>query len=451
VTGSELRDPGALAPKGLVPTARQAFIKYRSGITSFTKDSFALLFQAAVTGGLPLVLIPHIIGTIGLSSFGELSIALAWGTYGGIIVQYGFHYSGPCRLAQPRAGESEAAIVFEVTAAKLLLTGAAIAMMVCAFLVFMPHERTHLVPTGIVLLGIPLGWFFNTTWHLRYIGKFYSVMWAYIGAAAISLVIGFVVVRDQGASSVTGAALALTAGPLVSGLGTGIVSVQRLAGAVRFRFSSVQVWSELREGWPLFSSQFISALYTTSGPIIIGALSSAVQAGAFAAIDRMSASLIAAGQLTHTAAYPRLARSYETRRHNYVVLFALVGALYYAFALPAVALCELFRTTILQVLFHSHSRDFGLLYSLGLVWILIGCLGTPFTGYLIVSDRSTVVLRLTFLSLTISLAIGGLLTYHMGAAGWLAGLIFSQVPTVFLCVKYALGEYGQVRSERGRP
>ena len=85
------------------------------------KANSILLIQYAVGSLVPLLLIPHIVSTIGLAEYGHLAVLMAWGSYGAAIVQYSFHLTGPKRVMQLETGETTTSVFVDVTAAKTTL------------------------------------------------------------------------------------------------------------------------------------------------------------------------------------------------------------------------------------------------------------------------------------------------------------------------------------------
>lgn len=380
-----------------------------------------LIVQYAVTGLVPVLLVPYVVRQIGLSAYGGLAIAIAWATYGSVVVQYAFQLSGPQRLAQLASGDSEKLVVCRVVSAKLVLLSAVLAATTVG-------ATLSGVTTGqlVVLMLLPLAASMNSAWHLQASGRFLELSALSIIGALIALVIGFSFVDGGGDNSAFFAAVALTVGPLFVGVGTLLLSAQRLAGQCP-PAAWQSPWAELREGWPLFSSQFCAALYSASGPILIGWLAGQEQAGAYGALERLTNAIAGACLLTHVAAYPKLAILYRTDRRTYLRVIGVVIGVYLLAATLVTLGVLAFWQPALFFLFGTEYAGQELLVLSGLVWLSLGIFGTAYTGYLTVSGQSQLVFPLTLKILALSFLIGVPGVFVWGAWAWLVGLSLAQL------------------------
>ena len=300
-------------------------------------NNVILFIQYGVSGLVSLLLIPHIVRAIGLAAYGELAIAVAWGTYGAVVVQYAFPLNGPKHIAQPRDGETHEEIVYRVASAKVVLLGVVVLALLAGAWVIGPSSLS--VGKWLILFAIPAGFALNMGWYLQAIGRFFSVGVISVVAVLVTLAIGFGFVSqaDKGASLV--AALALVASPLISGIGTLLLGAIALFRKESGKIRRIAPWWELREGWPLFLSHLTSGLYTLSGPIVVGMLLGVEEAGAYSAVERVMNSIIAAAMLTHSAAYPRLASLYKTNSAAYWKMLGAVSVSYLVFVSLVIAAC----------------------------------------------------------------------------------------------------------------
>jgi PST family polysaccharide transporter len=388
-------------------------------------NNLVLIAQYGVGGLVPLLLVPHIVRVVGLGPFGSLAVALAWANYGAVIVQYAFQYSGPRQLAQLRAGETEKTVVCRVASAKLVLLSGVLPAMGLVAVAMHTDPPQMSAAQGVLLLGLPLAWAMHSGWHLQAIGRFATVCGASIFGTLSALVVGFNFVRLDNEYALVAAAAALSLAPLIAGLGTLLASA-RLLVQQRQKAGWQAPWGELREGWPLFSSQFVSALYGISGPIIVAALAGLEQAGALSAVERVCYAIVGACMLTHTAAYPKLARLYGVDRKAYLHMLGTVIGVYLVAATCVVAAVLAYWDLILHFLFGAQATEYGSLVAAALVWLLLGIFGTALTGYLTVSGQGHAVLPLTLRILTLTMCIGipGVLAF--GAWAWMAALAASQ-------------------------
>lgn len=383
---------------------------------------------------MPIVLIPHIVRSIGLAAYGDLAVALVWASYGAVLVQYAFQFTGPKRLTQLMPGETARTVFADIASAKALLLIPVMAGMCLVGGSFLSGQNPD-AQWAIVLL-LPVGAALNTGWHLQTAGRFLWVCVVSIVGACAALSIGFVFVDGPGASSVLGASAALGAGPIFVGAATLIVSMLLLRNEPSIGRSASPV-SALREGWPLFISQFTSALYSASGPLIIRYASGAEAAGAYSTVERIVNAVLGACLLTHMAAYPRLAALYGSNREGYWRLLRFVVLAYVACSVPIALGTVLTRQELIPYLFGAATPDnVDALLGCALLWLLIGILGPAFTGYLTISGQQRQVWPLTLKVLCVAIVVGIPGCFVFGAWAWMAALVVSQVP-VFLAARRA--------------
>jgi O-antigen/teichoic acid export membrane protein len=247
-----------------------------------------------------------------------------------------------------------------------------------------------------------------------------------IVASAATLLFGFHFVNGSGPDSVAAAVAATAMGPALTGAVT-LLLAWALLRPVGARWCTARAAQTLKEGWPLFASQFVSALYTISGPIIINLLLDAQAAGAYSAVERVINAILGASLLTHTAAYPLLAASYVRDRASYRRVLRFVLSSNLIVTAVAAALAWAIRDKLVEFLFGDAAAGHGPLLAWGLVWLMVGGFGTALTGYLTVSGRSREVMPLTAKILVLAVSVGVPAIKAFGPAGWMAALAVSQV------------------------
>lgn len=383
-----------------------------------------LLIQYAASAVVPLVLVPHIVRSIGVEAYGGIAVAVAWASFGAIAVQYAFHLTGPKRVAQLDAGESHARVFVEILVAKLVLLACALPLMAVVSWSAFPQSATGVHVA--VMLALPAGAALNSSWYLQARGQFLWISVAAIAGATAALWVGFQYVGGADVRSVWAAAWATVAGPVFAGAAT-FVAAAVLVGRNALHAGVIRPTHSLREGWPLFISQFVATLYVASGPIVISHLAGTSDAGAYSAVERIINAVVGACLLTHTAAYPRLAAAYAHDRSEYWRLLKFVVTGYTAVTALVALIVWSFRKALIEFLFGSDFEYDESLIAWGLGWLVLGVFGTAVTGYMTVSARTKEVLPITLKVLVLSFALGvpGVLVF--GGAGWMASLVLSQV------------------------
>lgn len=404
-------------------------------------NNLILVGQYALSASVPLLLIPHIVKSIGLQAYGELAVALAWANYASVLVQYGFQYTGPTRLMQRKDGDCVRSVFADVALAKgLLLVPALIAM--AAVALFGAGTAGLWLP----LVGLPIAAALNAGWYLQSVGRFSLQCAAVFAGVAVALCYGMLAVTGSEPRANMHAAAALTSAPLVGASATLLAALWLLRSeppAVR-RARPLQA---LREGWPLYASQFTSSLYTSSGPLIVAFAAGSAAAGAYSAVERVTVAVLGACMLTHTAAYPKLVSLYGRNRRGYWRLMKTITLVYLGLVLTVAVVVATWIDSISSYLFGgAPPPDARLLVLCAWAWLGVGLFGTAYTGYLTVSGRQREVWPLTVKILSLAIIIGLPGTLWLGAWAWMAALSLSQWPVLHAMAKAWRNESRQLQS-----
>jgi O-antigen/teichoic acid export membrane protein len=213
---------------------------------------------------------------------------------------------------------------------------------------------------------------------------------------------------------------------LIAGAGTLAASLVAL-GEGRMQLRWQPPWAELRDGFKLFLSQLAAACYVSSGPIVIGLLRDAEQAGAYGALERVTTAVIIGCLLVHTTAYPKLAQLYPADRGRYLRLLKGVLVAYLLLSGCVSGMAIAFEDALTTFLYGQHAPGAGLLTRMALVWLMLGIFGPALVGYLVVSGRGERVLALTLKVLVLVMCFGVPGVVLFGAWAWMAALVASQL------------------------
>lgn len=399
-----------------------------------------MLVQYAVASLIPLLLLPHIVRSIGLAEYGQIAVMLAWGSYGGFIVQYAFNMTGPKRLGSLSDTETESEVFARITLAKIvLLLIVLLIMSVFAVCFFSTHQDNQ--ASLILLYAVPIAMCLNSVWFLQVKDKFGSVLIMSTLGSLLTLFIGFSFIGRDNPDSEFFAVVVSFSGALIVGIGTLLLSLPEIDVNKSFIRLSAAL-SELKEGWHLFISQLVSLFYAASGPIVINALIGAKAAGAYSVTERVIVAVMAAAMLTYKAGYPRLAFAYQNDRKGYWNLLKFILLSYSAITITVAILAWSLRDMVVGFLYDDSTSSYELLLLSGIGWLLLGVYGTALTGHLSLSGRNEKILPLTLMILVLSFSLGipGILIY--GSAGWLTALVCSQVVVFITGFRCWRKEYG---------
>ncbi len=369
-------------------------------IKSLLINNSLLIIHFAVTGLVPILLIPHFIRTIGLDLYGEIAIGLSFSAYASIIVQYSFDLSGPRFLAEVDSEIKKKEVFFCVIFLMLLIFY--IVSLIFALLVYFLSQKIELKKM-ILYLFLPAGTVFDSSWYLQYVNRFSVITFVSIVSIAFSFFVGFGFVLSPDDDLL--ALFSLTLGSVLSGFGTFAAAIY-IQKSEKLKIDWSKIFKYLREGRSVFFSQFIASLYAFSGPVIVGSFVSSSAAGAYSAIERIVRGVTGLCQLTHAAAYPRLTRLYSCDKVSYSRLLKFVIGLYFVSASLFLIFVTLFKGEVVGFVLGEGSDIYGHLLWWGVLLVFLGIAGPVITGYYIVSGQDKEVYRLTMKVLFLSLGLG---------------------------------------------
>ena len=415
-------------------------------------DNASLGLQYAANALVPLLLIPHFVRTLGVEQYGGLAMLAAAMGFATVIVQYAFHLTGPAEHAALQGRRGARQLFLDVLAARGMLFGVVLALFLVALTVryALDQQNLGLWIEASALLAIPAGAAMNAAWYLQARGQFAALAGLSVVAVAVALAVGLAGVTPVDPHARLWAAIALGTGPLLLGVGSlawAFAQLPREPGRARFAGGL----EALRRGQAVFLSQFVAALYSLAGPLVVGALSGVRAAGLFSAIERPAAAVQAALALTHTAAYPRASALFAAgERLRYQQLLRQV-LLVYTLAVAGLGIgLLLFSERAVWFLFGAASAEGTTLLWLAYAWLALGIFGPMVTGYFTVRGTPQEILRLTLWVLLVSLPAGAIGAAMLGGTGWLLAMIAGQCVVLARAVRAWRQEAALASAPAGR-
>lgn len=404
-------------------------------------DTVALSLQYATASLVPLLMLPHISRVIGLGNYGTLAVALAWATFGMTIVQYCFHISAPAQMASVKNLESEIDLLNSILSTKLLLFVLVSVAASIYFLGGMAFSHEPSIGQVIIIFGLPVGYVLNTGWHLQSVGLVKAIAAVAIMSSLVAIFWGMTFVNTGADHPVLMSAIALVIAPTLLGIFTFFLSLWRLRSLIS-QLRLQDPLKELKNNRHLFASHLFAALYSSSGPIVIGLFADNSQAGAYSLVEKISSAIIGALLLLHVAAYPRLCRVYINDKERYINGIKNILTIYLLSAMLLVLAACFHLDEINAYLFKTRESNYSLLVMFTLVWIFLGIFGPLLTGYYIVSEKKHMVMRLTLKVLLASIALGLPGVMIWGGWFWLFALCASQS----IVIAYSIREWNVLTS-----
>lgn len=253
----------------------------------------------------PLVTVPYLSRVLGPEMWGLVAMALSFGTYGHLIVEYGFVYSASRELAGVEDKNKIEEIVAGVTGAKAMLS-ALVILGACAANAWIPAFSRHplllwsAVFSELLKAALPNYYFYGmqrvTVASLLEIsgrtaallGLFFFIRrpdeaWRYFGLQAVgallALVIGHAMIYSRFAPK-----------------------IPRVSDGIRM----------LKEGGAMFLLRSSHSMYTLGNAFVLGLFAPAQAVGYYAGAEKINAAAVGLLSPLSTALYPRTAKMAKT-------------------------------------------------------------------------------------------------------------------------------------------
>lgn len=232
---------------------------------------------------VPLAVLPYLVRVLGMDRYGLIAFAQSFAQYFSVLTDYGFNYSATRSIAQSRDDAEAVSRHFcSVFVIKVALMGLGALIL---FLVLSGVARFHrdssffwvayLAVAGNVLFPV---WFYQGIEKMQYISVVSGAS-RLLAAAAL-----FVFVHNPRDALLALAIQSL--GLLVGGIAALSIALARFHLHLQWpRWSDLK--TSLRDGWHLFVSTAAVSLYTNTNIFLVGILGGNLEAGYFAAADKL--------------------------------------------------------------------------------------------------------------------------------------------------------------------
>lgn len=256
---------------------------------------------------IPLITFPYLVRVLGPTNFGLANFAFAFLVYFNTVIEFGFNFSSTREIAQSKDDRNKINQLFNLTFFSKIILLIPISILYFILISLIPFfSQNFLIYTiayfsiiGNLLLPV---WFFQGIEKMYYITIF-NIVFRVIGVVFIFLF----VVKEEDLIIY----LVITSGVLLL---TGVSSVyyilrQKLVDLALPKYESIK--QHLREGFNLFSSQYLIMLYTTSNTFILGLISGSTAVGFFTGADKIRAAVQNVGGIAGQTIFPHISNLFR--------------------------------------------------------------------------------------------------------------------------------------------
>lgn len=305
--------------------------KERNWIRHRLVKNTAALFVVQISGyAAPLLVLPYLSRVLSTEHFGLIAYATSFNWYFISLVEYGFNLTATRRVAICGGDSEKISKIFgSVMTAKALLTGLGFLMMVAAVL-STPKLRPHFPLFCIAYLAV-IGDLLFPLWLFQGLQKMENLVWRDLSTKLLSTCLIFAFVRHDG--DYLWAASFQAGSAMLAGV-AGLITVPLLT-KVRFVTPTLaEVFTALREGWPVFLSMAAMTMSSSTNVVILGLRSGPKEVAYYTAAYRLLVAMRMLVLPLVTALYPHISHMAVASRDG-----ALAFLRKYAMILAAPFLC----------------------------------------------------------------------------------------------------------------
>jgi PST family polysaccharide transporter len=264
------------------------------------QNALSLYGVQIATYVIPLITIPYLARVLGVAGWGLVAIAQGFGSYVGILGEYGFGLSATREVARHREDREKLAFTLAgVLGAKLMLVAVSFPLALVAGR-WVPVFRDH---PALLWSGMfwALAQGFSVMWYFQGLERMRLVATLDISAKVLATVgVFFLVRRPEDGWRVL---VLQGCGFLISAA----VSLFLVYREVSFRMPSwAGSWEALRMGWSMFLFRSSVSLYTAGNAFILGIFVSPEFVGYYAGAEKISRAVLGILNPISQTLYPRL-------------------------------------------------------------------------------------------------------------------------------------------------
>lgn len=365
------------------------------------KNAASLSVVQILNYAAPLVVMPYVIKTIGLEVFGQVSLALAFASYFGAFVEFGFSLTGVSDIAQNNEEQGNInRIISEIFTVRFGLVGFIILLIGGIISLGLEPTDSNLIwlaLTGAIVNSFNITFFFQGIQRMEFLIVFQVIS----RLTQISLV--FLLIEPS-----NGAWTYLLILMIANFLNAALTII---VGMIKFNMkfvlpSRLGVKKQFFSGLPVYASNLSASLYGANFNIhLIGALSTPSVVGIYALTSKVFLLIGSVGGPVVNSIYPNLAsllrRGDEILRDRFL---KIIQFLFFVFLLGAMVTYSL-SNLIIDYFADSSNEDAVFLLKLFCLAIPFVPYGSLLTQYLIIKNRKKAIFAVNISIVIINLCL----------------------------------------------
>lgn len=363
---------------------------------------------------LPLIVLPYVLRTLGMSMYGNIVFASSLIAYFIPLTDYSFSLTGTRAIAKNRKSQKNMIAIYNeiMTTKAVMCLFSLLCLIVIVYSV--PKFREHALLywlTFPALIGNVLfpNWFFQGVEQMKFI--------TLINASIRILTSMFVFVFIKVETDYWMYPLFMNGGVILGGFVGQIILCEKFH--IKFKPSSLSsVTSTLKDNFPVFVNQAVPTLYNNTTTFLLGLLAPIKSVGIYAAIKKVADLIVLLSSLLMRATFP-----YFVRVKKYFKQYVNVTLLIF------LSVCFFMLVFYKYILFYLGLADEN--YQLLIAILLAGCYGIVVYDlfgvcHFLANGRDKLVMKVTLYSSLVGFILSYPLVCYLGIWGAAINLSLSR-------------------------
>ena len=347
----------------------------------------------------PLIVLPHIINTIGLTYYGISAVAFTVSIFLSLVVDFGFNISCVNKLSKTK--ENKSAIISNVIYAKALIFLLLIVLAIISYLILFDSKIEQKV--YLTSLIIPLTSVFNMSWALQGLQRIKA--WSIIQSIGFLIYVVATFLLINSPDDVLFVNLAYGIGFLFSGFFS-IIYLTTRHKVFLSRFKIRAVLEEIRDSYHFFLSNVLSyATLFFLGPLT-GAIISYEAAGIYSILEKIYQLMRKPLSIYQTLMLPKISGILEFDRFRALSLIRKTYPFVVLLILIQSAVIFFYKEEVITLFTLENVELLSRLLSISFAGIIMTLINSPLALLLMALDKKRTLMILSACGLVLGAVLG---------------------------------------------
>ena len=347
----------------------------------------------------PLIVLPHIINTIGLTYYGISAVAFTVSIFLSLVVDFGFNISCVNKLSKTK--ENKSAIISNVIYAKALIFLLLIVLAIISYLILFDSKIEQKV--YLTSLIIPLTSVFNMSWALQGLQRIKA--WSIIQSIGFLIYVVATFLLINSPDDVLFVNLAYGIGFLFSGFFS-IIYLTTRHKVFLSRFKIRAVLEEIRDSYHFFLSNILSyATLFFLGPLT-GAIISYEAAGIYSILEKIYQLMRKPLSIYQTLMLPKISGILEFDRFRALSLIRKTYPFVVLLILIQSAVIFFYKEEVITLFTLENVELLNRLLSISFAGIIMTLINSPVALLLMALDKKRTLMILSACGLVLGAVLG---------------------------------------------